>query len=106
MNEQAKTHVDVLDFEVIHCALRSITEIMTANMERTARSPEQFASRDYSVGIFDAEGNTVAVYEGNPIQLYAIPFAVKSVIEFFGDDIKPGDQIWTNDPYTGDCGSH
>ncbi len=100
------TRVDPLEFEILTFALRSVTELITATMERTARSPEQFASRDFSVGIFDAHGNTVAVYEGNPIQVYAIPFAVKSVIEFFGDDIRPGDQIWTNDPYTGDCGSH
>ena len=101
-----KMRVDPLDFEVIHCSLRSVTELMTATMERTARSPEHFAGRDYSVGIFDGKGNTVAIYEGNPIHVYAIPFSVRSVIDFFGDDIRPGDQIWTNDPYTGSCGSH
>jgi N-methylhydantoinase B len=98
--------LDPLDFQVLHCSLRSITEIMTATMERTARSPEHFAGRDYSIGLFDARGNTVSIYEGNPIHVYAIPFSVRSVIDFFGDDIQPGDQIWTNDPYTGSCGSH
>ncbi|MCC7412017.1 MAG: hydantoinase B/oxoprolinase family protein, partial [Gammaproteobacteria bacterium] len=96
-----ETRVDPLDFELIHCSLRSVTELMTATMERTARSPEHFAGRDYSIGLFDAKGNTISIYEGNPIHVYAIPFSVRSVIEFFGDDIRPGDQIWTNDPYTG-----
>jgi len=103
-----QTRIDPLDFEVISCGLRSVTEQMTATMERTARSPEHFAGRDYSVGIFDSDGNTVAIFEGNPIHVYAIPFSVRSVIKFFEDDLRPGDQIWTNDPYfmTGSCGSH
>lgn len=101
-----QTRIDPLDFEVIHCGLRSVTELMTAVMERTARSPEHFAGRDYSIAIFDSKGKTVSTYEGNPIHVYALPHCVRSVIEFFGDDIHPGDQIWTNDPYTGSCGSH
>ena len=101
-----RTRLNPLDFEVIHCGIRTITEEMTAVMERTARSPEHFAGRDYSMGIFDAKGNTVCLYVGNPIHLWAVPFAVRATIDFFGDDIYPGDSIWVNDPYTGSAGSH
>jgi N-methylhydantoinase B len=104
--ELFKTRINPLDFEVIHCGIRTITEQMTAVMERTARSPEHFAGRDYSMGIFDGKGNTVCLYEGNPIHLWGVPYACRATIDFFGDDLHPGDAIWANDPYTGSCGSH
>ena len=100
------TRTDPLDFEIINCLLRSVTERMTATMERTARSPTYFAARDYSVGLFDGAGNTVAIYEGIPVHVYGIPYSVRAIIDFFGDDIHPGDQFLTNDPYSGGASGH
>ena len=39
-----------------------------------------------------------------PIHVGALPWAAKSVTEFFGDDIHPGDVFLLNDPYHG--GNH
>jgi N-methylhydantoinase B len=100
------TRIDPLDFEVIRCRLRSISEQMTATMERTARSPIYFAARDFSVGLFDARGNTVTIYEGIPLHVYGMPFSVRAILDAFGDDIRPGDQFLTNDPYSGGSSGH
>lgn len=101
-----KTRIDPLDFEVIRCALKSVSERMTATMERTARSPIYFAARDFSVGLFDQRGNTVTIYEGIPLHVYGMPFSARAIIETFGDDIHPGDQFLTNDPYSGGSSGH
>jgi N-methylhydantoinase B len=101
-----RTRIDPLDFEIIRCLLRSVSERMTATMERTARSPIYFAARDFSVGLFDRHGNTVTIYEGIPLHVYGMPYSVRAIIAAFGADIHPGDQFLTNDPYSGGCSGH
>lgn len=106
LRTKLETRIDPLDFEIIRCLLRSVSERMTATMERTARSPIYFAARDFSVGLFDRQGNTVTIYEGIPLHVYGMPFSVRAIIDQFGDDIHPGDQFLTNDPYSGGASGH
>ena len=46
----------------------------------------------------------MAQAEHIPVHVGALPWAVKAVVEFFGDDVHPGDVFLANDPYHG--GSH
>ena len=62
------------------------------------------SSRDFSTAICGENGRLVAQAEHIPVHVGALPWAVKSVAEFFGDDVHPGDVFLLNDPYFG--GSH
>ena len=70
-------------------------------MLRTAYSQILNSSRDFSTAICDAEGRLVAQAEHVPIHVGAIPWAVRSVRQFFGDRVRPGDVYLLNDPYHG-----
>ncbi len=94
------------DFEILYSAIKNFTLEMGITMEQTSRSPIYFAAHDFSTAIFDKGGRLVALSEYIPIHLCAAPFAIRAALKCFGDEIKPGDIILTNDPYTLDAGNH
>jgi N-methylhydantoinase B len=61
---------------------------------------------DLSVGVWLADGSTVAVPEGLPGQFLGTSFAIESIREMFKDNLHPGDVILTNDPYHGGHNTH
>src|SRR4051812_12201385 len=73
-------------------------------MLRTSYSQILNSSRDFSTAICDIDGRLIAQAEHVPIHVGALPWAAKSVHDFFGDDIHPGDVFLLNDPYHG--GNH
>jgi len=75
-------------------------------IERTAQNYLIGQLQDVSVGIWRGNGDTVAMAQGLPSQFLGTRFAIKSMIERFGDDLKPGDIILTNDPYNGGHNCH
>jgi len=75
-------------------------------IDRTAQNYLIGQLHDVSVGIWAARGETVAVPVGLPVQFMGSGFAVRSIIEKFGDDLAPGDVILTNDPYHGGHNCH
>lgn len=95
-----------VDFEVLSSAMRTITLEMGITMERTSRAPIYFAAHDFSTAVFDGEGNLAALTEYIPIHICAAPFAIRAVRQYFGEDIRPGDLMLLNDPYTLDGGNH
>src|ERR1700759_5653900 len=68
-------------------------------MLRTSYSQILNSSRDFSTAICDLGGRLIAQAEHVPIHVGALPWAAKSVAEFFGDDIHPGGVFLLNDPY-------
>ena len=75
-------------------------------MERTAQSFLMSQLHDLSVGIWKADGSTVAMPEGLLDQFLGTRFAIEHIREQFGDDLNPGDVILTNDPYHGGHAPH
>lgn len=75
-------------------------------IRRTAQSYLIGQAQDVSVGIWDADGNTVAVPAGLPVQFLGASFASRSILERFRDDLAPGDVILSNDPYHGGHNCH
>jgi N-methylhydantoinase B len=96
--------VDPITASVIQHRLVAIAEEMGEAMLRTSYSQILNASRDFSTAICGDRGRLVAQAEHIPVHVGALPWAVKAVVEFFGDDIHPGDVFLLNDPYFG--GSH
>src|SRR6516162_5491547 len=96
--------LDPITLSVIQHRLRAIVEEMGEAMLRTSYSQILNSSRDFSTALCDPEGRLVAQAEHVPIHVGALPFAAKSVHEFFKGKIRAGDVYLLNDPYHG--GNH
>src|SRR5215813_2386955 len=96
--------IDPITISVIQHRLRAIVEEMGEAMLRTSYSQILNSSRDFSTALCDPEGRLIAQAEHVPIHVGALPFAAKSVNEFFRGTIRAGDVYLLNDPYHG--GNH
>ncbi|HET6449061.1 MAG TPA: hydantoinase B/oxoprolinase family protein, partial [Conexibacter sp.] len=97
--------VDPITAEIIRAGLVSITEEMKTNLMRTAYNVIIYEAQDFTVGLFDADGNTISIGLGLPMFIRGLSDAIKAKLEFYGrDGIKPGDILLTNDAYI--MGSH
>ena len=74
-------------------SMQTICREMRHVIDRTAQNFLISQLHDVSVGIWDEKGTTVAVAVGLPPQFLGAGFAVKALLEKFGDDIKPGDAL-------------
>src|SRR6185437_15294929 len=96
--------VDPITVSVVQHRLLAIVEEMGEAMLRTSYSQILNSSRDFSTGICDLDGRLIAQAEHVPIHVGALPWAARSVRDFFQGDIHPGDVFLLNDPYHG--GNH
>ncbi len=99
-NEQ----LDPVTFEVLKNSFITAVDQMAEQMLRTCYSFVIY-NRDFSNGLHDAEGNSVA--QGNQdiaVHVGTLHFTCKDVIRVFGDEMMPGDVYAINDPYAG--GTH
>jgi N-methylhydantoinase B len=98
------TSVDKITASVIQRRLFFINEEMGEAMLRTAYSQILNASRDFSIGMFDGAGRLISQAEHIPLHVGGLPFAMKSVMDYFDGRVHRGDVILLNDPYHG--GNH
>ncbi|OGA44622.1 MAG: hypothetical protein A3G25_09510 [Betaproteobacteria bacterium RIFCSPLOWO2_12_FULL_63_13] len=100
---QAETDrpLDPLTLSTIWHSLQRICREMRRVIERTAQSYLISQLKDISVGIWDGDGNTVAIPVGLPIQFVGAKYSVRYIMKEYGDDIYPGDVFLANDPYRG-----
>src|SRR5438270_11856761 len=97
--------VDAFTSEVIRSAVVAITAEMKTNLQRTAYNQIIYEAEDFTVGLFDADGNTISIGLGLPMFIRGLSDAIKAKIEFWGkENIEPGDILLTNDSYV--MGSH
>ena len=98
--------IDPVTLSTVWHGFQSLCREMRGMMTRTAQSYLMATLKDLSVGVWTADGSTVAVPEGLPGQFLGTQFAIQSIREIFKDDLYPGDVILTNDPYHGGHNSH
>jgi N-methylhydantoinase B len=97
--------VDAFTVEVIRSSLVSITEEMKTNLMRTAYNQVIYEAEDFTVGLFDTEGNTISIGLGLPMFIRGLSDAIKAKLAYWGkENIDPGDILLTNDGYV--MGSH
>jgi N-methylhydantoinase B len=97
--------VDAFTTEVIRNSVVAITNEMKTNLMRTAYNMIIYEAEDFTVGLFDADGNTISIGLGLPMFIRGLSDAIKAKIAFWGkDSIEPGDILLTNDPQV--MGSH
>lgn len=96
--------IDPITLSVVRHKLLAVAEEVVEVMTQTSFSPILNQSRDFSSAVLDSAGMLVAQAERVPIHMGALSFAVRRMIEAFGDDLREGDVLIANDPYWG--GSH
>ena len=87
MNESAARRTQVLDpvlTEIIRNGLIAATEEMKTNLMRTAYNMIIYEALDFTVGLFDAKGNTVSIGLGLPMFIRGMSETVKAKIAHFG----------------------
>jgi N-methylhydantoinase B len=102
-SERAYT-LDPVTFEVLKNAFVTTVDQMAEQILRTCHSFVIYA-RDFSSALCDTKGDTIM--QGSQdiaVHVGTLHTTAKSIIEAFGDDMRPGDVYAMNDPYLG--GTH
>ena len=92
--------IDRVLVSILQKRLKSITEEMSIAMTRTTRSPILCEAKDFVTGLYDAEGNMLEQTENLPILAFSLAPVCKYIIDYYGDDIHPGDVIFHNDVFS------
>ena len=98
----APMQFDPIKFEVIRNALVETTEEMTAALRRSAYSTNIKTRCDFSCAFFDRHLRVVAQAFAQPAHLGSLVETVRNAVQNYGtENLKPGDAIVVNEPYTG-----
>ncbi|HZO35424.1 MAG TPA: hydantoinase B/oxoprolinase family protein [Solirubrobacteraceae bacterium] len=98
--------MDQVTVSTIWHYLQTTAREMRHIIDRTAQNYLIGQLHDVSVGIWGANGDTIAVPVGLPGQFLGSAFAVRDINEKFKGNLAPGDVILTNDPYNGGHNNH
>ncbi len=101
-----RPQVDPITVSTVWHAMQTACLEMRHLVDRAAQNYLLGQLHDFSVGIWAANGDTVAVPVGLPSQFLGTGFIVRSILEKFGTDLHPGDIILCNDPYHGGHSPH
>lgn len=101
---KSRTVIDPIHLEIFNGRFQAIAEQMGVTLAKTAQSVNIKERLDFSCAIFDAQGNLVANAPHVPVHLGSMDASVKSIINQFGAQIRPGNVYALNDPYSG--GTH
>ncbi|MEW6374884.1 MAG: hydantoinase B/oxoprolinase family protein [Thermodesulfobacteriota bacterium] len=92
--------IDKILVSVLQRRFKSITEEMGLTLLRTTRSPILNEARDFVTGLYDTKGRMLEQTEYIPVLAFALQPVCQYIIEYFGDEIYPGDVILHNDVFT------
>src|ERR671913_2185187 len=93
------SRIDPVTTEIVRNGLIAATEEMKTNLMRTAYNMIIYEALDFTVGLFDAEGNTISIGLGLPMFIRGLSDAIKAKLAHYGkENIDPGDILLTNDP--------
>lgn len=92
----------VVDLTILDGNLASICRDMGVTVMRTAYSPIFSESLDFTCGLFDRNGEMIAVGDFCPSMIGGMPLIVKAIVQEFPlAEMSEGDVIVHNDPYRG-----
>jgi N-methylhydantoinase B len=94
------SQVDLILVSVFARAFKSLTDEMSISLQKTTRSPILCEAKDFVTGVYDARGNMLEQTENLPILSFSLGPVCKYIIDYFGDDIHPGDIIFHNDVFS------
>jgi N-methylhydantoinase B len=94
------SNVDPILLSVFARAFKSVTDEMSISLQKTTRSPILCEAKDFVTGLYDREGNMLEQTENLPILSFSLGPVCKYIIDYFGDNIYPGDVIFHNDVFS------
>ena len=94
------SEVDPILLSVFARAFKSITDEMSISLQKTTRSPILCEAKDFVTGVYDAQGNMLEQTENLPILSFSLGPVCKYIVDYFGDEIYPGDVIFHNDVFS------
>jgi len=100
MTRSKKPPIDKILVSVLQRRFKSITEEMGLTLLRTTRSPILNEARDFVTGLYDAKGRMLEQTEYIPVLAFALQPVCQYLIDYFGEEIYPGDVILHNDVFT------
>jgi N-methylhydantoinase B len=92
---------DSITASVIRSAMETVCFEMATYVSRTATTPILNQSNERNATIMDQHGRLAALSVGIPQFMLSSTLPVRLAIDFFEDDLRPGDVIVANDPYHG-----
>jgi N-methylhydantoinase B len=98
---EQRPRIDAVTAEVIRSGLETVCFEMATFVSRTATTPILNQSNERNATILDASGRLAALSVGIPQFMLSSTLPVRFAIDFFGDELYPGDVIVANDPYHG-----
>lgn len=105
-DKESKGYQDLFTLDIVKDSLVAIGEEMFYALARTSMSPIIYEVLDYASGLTDNKGQLLTQGNGVTGFIGLLTFMVKETLhKFKAGDLKPGDIIIINDPYTGG-GSH
>jgi len=92
--------IDKILVSVFQRRFKSITEEMSIVLTRTTRSPILCEAKDFVTGLYDARGKMLEQTENLPILSFSLGPVCEYIVDYFGDEIYPGDVIFHNDVFS------
>ncbi|MGD9830726.1 MAG: hydantoinase B/oxoprolinase family protein [Hyphomicrobiaceae bacterium] len=94
--------LDALTLELVLTRVISAADEAAEALKRSSFSTLVTESNDLAIVVTDTGGRLIGQStESIPAFIGTLPITVKHVLSVFGDDLKEGDLIATNDPWTG-----
>src|SRR3989339_413371 len=92
--------IDKILVSIFQRSFKSITDEMSISLTKTTRSPILCEAKDFVTGLYDAKGQMLEQTENLPILSFSLGPVCKVIIDFFGEEIEPGDVIIHNDVFS------
>ncbi len=92
--------IDKILVSVFQRRFKSITEEMSIALTRTTRSPILCEAKDFVTGLYDGRGKMLEQTENLPILSFSLGPVCEYIVDYFGDEIYPGDVIFHNDVFS------
>src|SRR3954469_4784416 len=100
LKTRARKRVDPVTVELVRNGLIAATEEMKSVLMRTSYNMIIYEALDFTVGLFDRNGDTLSIGLGLPMFIRGMADTVKSKIKYWGyERIERGDILLTNDAY-------
>lgn len=97
-SKELETVIDPVQLSIFSHRFMSIAESMCNTLQKISVSANIKERMDFSCALFDKSGHLVANAPAVPVHLLAMSFAVRFQIQYWGDNLKPGDILATNHP--------
>ena len=99
----APPQVDPILASILQRRMYAIAKEMAVAMLRSSRSPIWNEAKDFMTAVYDRRGRTLDQVEYVPLIAWGTQPCLEHIIEYYADEIYPGDVILHNDVFTGSC---